>query len=143
MGDELRPADKAKDDAASCVGASDASGAGNRVDWGDALNVAAGDVGLLLEVIEAFQTETPQMMSLIHDALETRDAKLLHRATHTVKNAFFSIGAKGTGTLAYELEKISKEASFEQVPPLLAQLDLHMQQIEKEVEQFIREQRAG
>ena len=110
-----------------------------RVDWDAALEVAAGEVDLLMDVLDAFRIESPQTMDAMHEALETRDAKLLHRAAHTAKNAFYNIGAQATGDIAFELEKLGKAASFEEAPRLLEQLDIHAQQINQEVEQHMRE----
>lgn len=110
-----------------------------KVDWDAALDVAAGEVDLLLDVLDAFRIETSQTMRSLHESLETQDATLLHRAAHTAKNAFYNIGARATGDIAFELEKLGKAANFEEVPSLLEQLDAHAQQINQEVDQYRRE----
>lgn len=122
--------------------AADGQVSAKRVDWDVALDVTGGDQALLVEVLDAFQIETPQMIELIRQALAQRDAKLLHRAAHTAKNAFGNIGAQATSDLAFQLELIGKEAAFEQVPPLLERLETHMRQVEQEVEQYLRANRS-
>ena len=137
MDDEPR---QTEDAAAKSSGSTSGSTvSGKRVDWEAALDVTAGDLDLLFEVLEAFQIETPRMVMSIGEALAAGDAKLLHRAAHTAKNAFYSIGAQATGDIAFKLEMVGKEAAFDQVPPLLAQLESHMQQVAREVVQFMRE----
>jgi len=114
------------------------TGAGRMVDWDAALDVAAGDEELLVEILEAFQTETPKNVATIRQALGAGDARSLHRAAHTLKNSCYNIGAQATGDLAFQLERLGKDASFDQVPPLLEQLELEMGRIEREVDQYIQ-----
>jgi HPt (histidine-containing phosphotransfer) domain-containing protein len=132
-------AEGAADGAGRCP--SDAAPA--RVDWSVAMETTAGDVELLVEVLQAFQEETPQMVAEIHRALDIRDAALLHRAAHTVKNAMYSIGDAESGDIAFAIEKLGKTAAFEDVPPLLDQLDINMQQVEQEVNQYVRQHQGG
>lgn len=122
-------------------GGSKSRDANGRVNWDVALEVAAGDVDLLVQVLDAFRVEVSQMIRSLHEALEAGDAKLFHRAAHTAKNAFYNIGAHETGALAFELEKLGKSATFDQVPPLLEQLETHAEQIDREVDMFLREKR--
>jgi HPt (histidine-containing phosphotransfer) domain-containing protein len=112
-------------------------------DWKVALEVAAGDLDLLLEVLDAFRLETPQAVSSIRTALEARDAKLLHRSAHTVKNACYNLGAQGPAERAFQIEKYGKDARFDDVAPVLEKLEVDMRQIDQEVEQFVRQQRGG
>lgn len=130
-----------KAEAAGGGGNSKNRGANGRVNWDVALEVAAGDVDLLVQVLDAFRIEVSQMIRSLHGALEAGDAKLFHRAAHTAKNAFYNIGAHETGALAFELEKLGKSATFDQVPPLLEQLETHAEQIDREVDTFLREKR--
>lgn len=130
-------------EAAGQGGGSTSRGAGGRVDWDVALEVAAGDVELLLQVLDAFRVEVSQMMRSLDKALKAGDAELLHRSAHTAKNAFYNIGAHKTGTLAFELEKLGKAAAFDQVPPLLKQLETEAEQIDREVDAFLREKKQG
>lgn len=116
---------------------------GSRVDWDVALDVVAGDPDLLVQVLDAFRVEVAQMLRSIHDALEAEDSKLLHRAAHTAKNAFYNIGARETGDLAFEVEKLGKSESLDQVPPLLKQLEAHAAEIDQEVGGYLRENRRG
>ncbi|MGM0485154.1 MAG: Hpt domain-containing protein [Planctomycetota bacterium] len=122
-------------------GGSKSRDAHSRVDWDVALEVAAGDVDLLIQVLDAFRVEVAHMMKSLHEALEAGDAKLFHRCAHTAKNAFYNIGARETGALAFELEKLGKAAAFDQVPPLLKQLETHAEQIDREVDVFLREKK--
>jgi len=114
-----------------------------RVDWSVALETTAGDASLLVEVLQAFQSETPQMMADIRRALDTRDAVLLHRAAHTVKNGLYSIGDAASGDVAFAIERLGKVGAFDEVPPLLEQLDGNVRQVEQEVDRYVREHRQA
>jgi hypothetical protein len=72
-----------------------------KVDWSEALEMTGGDRDLLIEVIEAFQTETPQLLQNMKQAADSQNAELLHRSAHTLKNAMYSIVPKSTGDLRY------------------------------------------
>ncbi len=129
------------DDANQMDAGTGGSGAlsGKKVDWETALSTTTGDVELLLEVLDAFQIEIPQMIRQIHESLVTGDAKSLHLAAHTTKNGLYSIGAQAVGDIAFQIELLGKEGALEGVPPLLKQLDGAMPQVEQEVQLFKRQ----
>ncbi len=64
-----------------------------RIDWRRALEATAGDEQLLVEVLGAFREEAPMLLDNIRASIKNRDAELLHRAAHTIKNAFYSLGS--------------------------------------------------
>jgi HPt (histidine-containing phosphotransfer) domain-containing protein len=117
--------------------------AGAKVDWEVAMDVVGGDVDLLVEVLGAFQKESREMIASIHEALDARDASVLHRAAHTIKNGCYNLGAQETGDVAFELEVMGRDATFDQVPPLLVELETQLKQIQREVEQYLREPGRG
>ena len=110
---------------------------GGGVDWNVARETTAGDMDLLLEVLQAFQIETPQMVEQIQQALNTRDRELMQRAAHTAKNALYSIGAAETGHIALRLENLARQAAWLEAPALLEQLQSHLRRVEREVQRYV------
>ena len=112
------------------------------VDWETALDVAADDPQLLLEVLDAFMTETPRMVKAIGEALRDRNVEVLHRSAHTVKNAFLNIGARQASDLAFEVERLSKQQQLEELPQLVERLEKLADAVQSEVTRYMDENRA-
>ncbi len=125
-------------DSASTSGDRPPGSTGPLINWEEALEMTAGDESLLAEVIGAFQEEAPKLMANMQAALAARDAELLHRAAHTLKNAFNSLGAPKTGDLGFELEKVAKEGDFERAAPLLARVKTELHKFTQETDQYLR-----
>ena len=114
-----------------------------RIDWATAREIVEGNEKLLFEVLDAFQIEAPQLMKDMRTGLATRDIELLHRAAHTVKNILHHIGAMESGDLAFDIEMIARKKRLDGISPLLERLEMHMHQVEQEVDTFVRESGRG
>ncbi len=86
------------------------------LDFGMGLATCAGDEDFYLELLCDF-TQLP-IKGELQRFLDEKDAKNYCIRVHGFKNNAYSIGAKTIGDLAYELEKITKEDSFEKVEQL-------------------------
>jgi HPt (histidine-containing phosphotransfer) domain-containing protein len=113
--------------------------AAQRVDWEVALDTTGGDDQLLVEVLEAFQIETPQMVTAMREALESGDAVTLRRAAHTVKNACYNLGDQVSGDLAFELERLARDGQLDDVPTRFDRLETFLRQMQAEVNQYLRQ----
>ncbi|MHB0959020.1 MAG: Hpt domain-containing protein [Pirellulaceae bacterium] len=112
------------------------------IDWSDALDRMGGDEGLLVEVIEAFQQETPQVMDDLRRAWKTHDASLLHRSAHTLKNSLLTLGATASSETAFALELLARNNQLLRADPLLATLESQLPEVCEELAQFVRAKRA-
>ncbi len=111
---------------------------GGLIDWERASESTGGDAELLAEVIEAFRQEAPVLLANIQQAIIDRDAELLHRASHTIKSAFYSLGALSTGDIACELEQAGEAANFQRPVELWESLESKYRQVSQELDAFMR-----
>ena len=123
---------------ATAADAGSDSGAGSLVDWKLALESVDGDRDLLLAVIEAFMEEAPRLLSQTTAALESQDAKTLHRIGHTLKGALLSLGATGPGELAKSLEQMGASDNMEGISTVLSQLTQQVQEVAKEFTDYVQ-----
>lgn len=90
------------------------------LDYQMGLTTCVGDKDFYLELLTDF-TELP-IKDELDRFLKAADSKNYCICVHGFKNNAYSVGAKAIGDLAYELEKITKEGTFEQV----LQVQTHM-----------------
>jgi two-component system, sensor histidine kinase and response regulator len=67
-----------------------------------------GDRELLLEMVDLFRQDAPQLLSALRDALGNGDMVLLERSAHSLKGAASNLSAKRIATAALQLEKDAK-----------------------------------
>ena len=113
--------------------------AGRIIDWTQSHETTAGDEELLVDVIGAFRQEAPVLVANIRQAVVARDAELLHRAAHTIKNAFYNLGAQTSGDVAFELEKAGKAGDFQRPSELLKVLEAEFRQVSQEIDRYMKE----
>lgn len=82
-----------------------------------------GDDAFLVELIDTFLADAPQMLSDMHQALEGRDVVVLHRAAHSLKSNSADFGATVLSDLCRELEELSKAGMLTGVAGLTGQVD--------------------
>src|SRR5206468_1015957 len=78
------------------------------VDWDAALGYVGGDESLLRELVQAFLVECPAWLRQLDEALAVNDAQRVHAVAHPFKNSLYTLGAKGAGDRACELEKMGR-----------------------------------
>ncbi len=113
------------------------------IDWSEALAMMGGDEMLLVEVIEAFQQETPQVMADLRQAVLTRDTQLLHRSAHTLKNSLLTLGATASGETAFALETLGRNNELRGADSLLATLESELPEINQELRRFVLTKRQS
>ncbi len=113
------------------------------IDWSEALAMMGGDEMLLVDVIEAFQQETPQVMADLRQAILTRDTRLLHRSAHTLKNSLLTLGAMSSGETAFALETLGRNNELRGADPLLATLESELPEIDEELKRFVHAKRRS
>ena len=78
----------------------------------DALKEAMG-ADYIMEVIQAYFDETPQLLSDLRQALEKQDCETFRRSAHSIKSTSNSFGALQFGAQAKELEMMGREGKLE------------------------------
>lgn len=64
------------------------------------------------ELIDLFQTDTPELIATMREAVANRDAATLRRAAHSCRGTSMNLGAGPLSELCSELEQISKRGSI-------------------------------
>ncbi|RLC67260.1 MAG: hypothetical protein DRI48_02770 [Chloroflexi bacterium] len=85
--------------------------------------LAAGDVGLLTQLIDTFLEDAPQLLAEIRRAVEDEDAPALHRAAHTLKSNSAEFGATALSDLCRELETMAQANALDEAADRLAQAE--------------------
>jgi HPt (histidine-containing phosphotransfer) domain-containing protein len=99
------------------------------VNWEQARAAMGGDEQLLNSVIEAFLQEAPTLLAKIRQGLDERHAATLHRAAHTLKGTLGYFGNPPAAELALQLEIMGRRNSFEEAPPLVAELEAQLARV--------------
>ena len=84
------------------------------------LATCSGDTDFYLELLQDFVV-LPIKVELM-EYLEKKDAQNYCIRVHGFKNNAYSIGAKALGDLAYQLEKLSRDSQWTNIPTLQTQL---------------------
>jgi two-component system, sensor histidine kinase and response regulator len=106
------------------------------IDWEYALDNVDGDRNLLKAVIDAFLTESQQLLDNVQAAVDDSNPKTLHRAGHTLKGALLSLGAPNPAHLSKSLEDRGAAGSTEGAQPVLDELKLLVQNTITELSAF-------
>ncbi len=87
----------------------------------------------LSEFIDTYLDNSPKLIHLIDEGLQTNDAELIFHNAHQLKGGSGSIGALKLAELALGIEQIGKAGSTEGVTNLLEQLKEEFTQLESEL----------
>jgi CheY-like chemotaxis protein/HPt (histidine-containing phosphotransfer) domain-containing protein len=101
--------------------------------------LGGGDPAIVVELIEMFLTDTPQLMADLHQALAHRSVDELQRAAHTLKSSSASLGAQQLAACCGALERLARERQLDEAAAHLDQIEAAYAQ----VEQILRELRAA
>lgn len=96
--------------------------------------MVGGDPKFMTELIDTFLEDAPSMLSDMHQALESGDAVMLHRAAHTFKSNSSEFGAAALSGLCRELEMMGEADSLEGTRDLLARVEAEFAQVKAELE---------
>jgi len=88
----------------------DASVLGTQVRWDKALANAAGDHGLLQQLLAAFQEEVPKLMQRLTEAIDANDRERVRAAAHAIKGSLAFLETTGAEAAFQNLEESSVAA---------------------------------
>lgn len=106
----------------------------NIVDWDEALDRVAGDEETLVELVEIFLGQWPQMMDEIEQGAARGDFTLLRRAAHTLKGSAAIFGARRVTHVANSLSQMGKNETLEGANEALRELQDEMDKLVPELE---------
>ena len=96
------------------------------IDRASVIERLGGDVSLLAEVAQIFVEDCPRLIGSVETAVQSRDAKALARATHTIAGSVGNFTEDGVYTLARTVEHLAIaediDGAISGVPALLKEL---------------------
>lgn len=98
-----------------------------------ALDRVGGDEDLLREIAGLFLEDYPKLVTNIEEALASRDASGLERASHSLKGAVANFGAEPAYQAALALEKIGRSGSLTGAVEAYQTLAVSLAQLEPEL----------
>jgi HPt (histidine-containing phosphotransfer) domain-containing protein len=93
------------------------------------LELTAGDMTLLGDLIEIFEEESPKQLAQLEAALARKDASALERAAHTLKGSALNFGAKGAVGIALQLELMGRRRELVGAEEQLTQLQAEVENL--------------
>ena len=113
------------------------------IDWSAALATVQGDQRLLVDLLQTFLGECPELMAQIRQAIETQDGAQLQLAAHTLKGALRSLGVEAVEQHVQRLETSGQDQSFNGAAESLAALDDHLNRLRPQLVAHIRQLQQG
>ncbi len=99
------------------------------LDWDGARATAAGNEGLLTELLALYLGECESLMETLRTAVENQDAAQIRRSSHTLSGASRAVCAERTAEIARRLERIGQTGAFDEAPCWLEQLQNAVEQV--------------
>jgi CheY-like chemotaxis protein len=106
------------------------------VNWTLALEQAAGDPGIVREMIDVYFEEKCGLLSTIEQAIAAGDAAGLRRAAHTLKGALHHLAADRAAGVAAQLEALGKAGSASEGGPACRALSTELDRLDAELAEF-------
>lgn len=82
----------------------------------------AGDRELYKQIMEIFFSEAEEQIKSIEQALDSRNAELVKRISHSIKGAAANLGAMRVQETAFKLEMLGTEDKLTEAPEIFEQL---------------------
>ncbi len=105
------------------------------------LAMLGGEFAYLVELIDAFLEEAPQLLDELDRSVQGRDAAGVRRVAHSLKSNGADFGATAFSTLCKELEMVGKSGVLNGVASLVTQVDAEYGRVEVALEAVRREGR--
>jgi PAS domain S-box-containing protein len=90
-----------------------------------------GGVEFLVEVVDVFLADAPELIASLHSTLERGEAEELRRAAHTLKSNGSTLGAAAFAEDCRAIEQHAKEGRLEGIPPLLDEVERDYRSLEE------------
>ena len=119
-------------------GASDSEGHGDVLDLEklDELKALVGGQEFLVELIEAFLDDAPQLVADLQQSFESGDTAVLTLAAHSLKSNSHDFGASSLNGLCKDLEAMGKTGRLDGAAPLIAQVETEFEKVKAALERI-------
>jgi HPt (histidine-containing phosphotransfer) domain-containing protein len=97
-----------------------------------------GDLGLLSELYELFQTGAPRLVKQITDGLSTADAEAIWQNAHTLKSMVGNFCAAIAYAAAYRVELAGREERFDIVRQNLPLLEAEIARLDSAIAELLK-----
>jgi len=94
------------------------------------LAVVGGEFDYLVELIDSFLEEAPQLLAELNQAVEGGDAAGVRRVAHSLKSNGADFGATAFSNLCKELEMIGKSGEVDSAADLSGQVVAEYERVE-------------
>ena len=112
---------------------------GEKLDRDSMLQRLDGNQELLVELVQLFQEEAPQLIAAMRSALLQGDFQELKRAAHSMKGAAGNFSAQETASAASRLKTDAKNGNAESAKASLAVLEAVVQSLIEELVELCQE----
>jgi len=87
------------------------------------MEIISGDKTLYIDIIELFFQDAPVQIRSLNEAVNKRDAPLIHRQAHTIKGSSANVGAMALREVSFQMETAGRESDFTQVEELMEMIN--------------------
>ncbi len=101
--------------------------------------MVGGDAEFVLELIDIFFKDAPQMLKDMHQGLDSGDVAILRRAVHSLKSNSAEFGAHTLSALCQELETMCKTDALAGADELVGRIDAEYAQVKVELKKARQE----
>jgi HPt (histidine-containing phosphotransfer) domain-containing protein len=98
-----------------------------------------GDPEFLVEVVEAFLSDSPPRIEALKSSLAGGDADTLGRAAHSLKGSSGNFGAARMQALCADIERLARAGQTEALGPLVVQLDIEYERVADRLVELVAE----
>jgi len=102
----------------------------NLANMADVMEAVDGDKELVRELVNDFLQIYPKQLDELIRAVQKSDPEMVERKAHSFKGSVGNFGVKSAQQLAYELEKMGREAKLDNADAVLNKLRLEMKKID-------------
>ncbi|HEU5103133.1 MAG TPA: response regulator, partial [Roseiflexaceae bacterium] len=91
------------------------------VDWEGLARLQSdlGGVAIVIEVIDMFCADAPQLLERMRAAIDNAEAQALRHAAHTLKSTSASLGAQALASCCTKIEELARGGALDQAAALL------------------------
>lgn len=94
------------------------------------------DKEIAKEVLQCYLEETPETLSKLLKAINSRDFKESREKSHEIKGSSASVGALRMQQISEQLQKESEQSNFEMLKSLAVEIEKTYSETEKKINQL-------
>ncbi len=99
------------------------------------------DWDLFKELVDIFNSDSPQIVQSLRQAAETQDAETLSRKAHSLKGMLRNFKAESAADTALELEKLGKANKLQNVESLIEKLEAQIAGVGRSLKDLVSQKR--